>query len=175
MLRLSRASILRAITLAGALCVAAIASPAPASAGTYTINFCNTSASHSFYGWTESETQGTSGGIPFYWGPSNDCGNNGTYVRFEVNTVPQSTAFDSVSGSGWNDTPVDGIDPIDYQAVDRGAGVSKVHFFVDGSEQRTQMQSNSCDYEGRVVPCALTRSGRFTLDTTKLAEGAHTV
>ena len=94
MLRLSRASILRAITLAGALCVAAIASPAPASAGTYTINFCNTSASHSFYGWTESETQGTSGGIPFFWGPSNDCGNNGTYVRFEVNTVPQSTAFD---------------------------------------------------------------------------------
>src|SRR5436190_12193811 len=79
MLRLSRASILRAITLAGALCVAAIASPAPASAGTYIIHECETSPTHSLSGWRSTATAGTSGGIPYFYA-STDCANYGAYA-----------------------------------------------------------------------------------------------
>ena len=48
MLRPKPASILRAVTLAGALCALAFVLPAAASAGSYTIRECQTSASHTF-------------------------------------------------------------------------------------------------------------------------------
>jgi hypothetical protein len=70
--------------------------------------------------------------------------------------------------------PIDGKDPIDYRVSDKGAGVQKVHFLVDGTERETHLAD--CEPVGAaLVPCPLSVSGSFTLDTTQLSEGPHVV
>jgi hypothetical protein len=85
---------------------------------------------------------------------------------------PSSPSFDSVSGEGWKETPVDGRDQIDYSVADAGAGVKEVRFYLDGVLQSTKPAG--CVAEA-LVPCPARSTGSFTIDTTKLSEGPHDV
>jgi hypothetical protein len=85
---------------------------------------------------------------------------------------PSNPAIDAVSGPGWQAEPVDGVQPISYSASDVGSGVSEVRFVVDGIEYVSN--ASQCT-AGAVVPCPLSASGSFALDTTRLSEGAHTI
>jgi hypothetical protein len=95
----------------------------------------------------------------------------GGYIRLNDDFNP---VIESVSGPGWEAMPIDGKDPVDYRASDKGAGVQKVHFLVDGIERATHL--TGCQPVGAaLVPCPLSASGSFTLDTTQLSEGPHVV
>jgi hypothetical protein len=83
---------------------------------------------------------------------------------------PELPSFSAVSGEGWKAEPVDGQDKIDFAVADAGGGVKEVSFSVDGVVQTTK--STGCVAELR-VPCPATSTGSFTLDTTRLSEGAH--
>lgn len=98
-------------------------------------------------------------GIEEYWG--------GAVVHLVDPSLP---TFESVSGGGWKSEPLDGQHVIDYAVADTGAGVKETTLVVDGVVQATK--AAGCSVEG-LVPCPLTTSGRFTLDTTKLSEGTH--
>ena len=78
-----------------ALASLALARPAPASAGEYAVPFCTNHPSGSSPGWTLSRTNGSSGGIPYFYRTSNCAlGGNGLYRRFEVNTVAAGASDD---------------------------------------------------------------------------------
>lgn len=95
----------------------------------------------------------------------------GGYVRLSDDFNP---VVDNVTGSGWEPAPVDGQDSVEYQVSDRGAGVRNVRLLVDGIERA--VHPGNCEPIGvALVPCSLTASGTFTLDTTQLSEGPHVV
>jgi hypothetical protein len=113
--------------------------------------------------------------------PANNCygqwaglaGNEWTLSGSQITLIDSLTpTFTSVGGSGWSATPADGIDPINYAVADRGAGVLQVQFFVDGIQYGSNV--SRCIAEA-YVPCPLTDSGQFILDTTHLSEGPHTI
>lgn len=85
---------------------------------------------------------------------------------------PSLPAFGAVNGTGWTPAPADGVSTITYTLNDTGAGVSTTQFFVDGIKY---YENKEPCVIGKYVPCPLTSSGNFTLDTTRLAEGDHTV
>lgn len=94
---------------------------------------------------------------------------SGTVVRL---TDPSTPVVGSVSGPGWNATPADGVSGIDYAASDKGSGVSEVRFFLDG----VQFGVNKSPCTAYVShPCAVSATGSFALDTTRLSEGDHTI
>lgn len=107
--------------------------------------------------------------------PSNDpYGNYGNEQYWHGAVVylvdPSLPTFSSVAGNGWKNDPADGRDSVDYSVADTGAGVKEVRFYVDGVLQATTPAG--CVAE-RLVPCPGTFSGSFTVDTTRLSEGAH--
>jgi hypothetical protein len=83
---------------------------------------------------------------------------------------PSLPTFESVDGEGWKPAPADGRDAIAYRVADTGAGVKEVRLYLDGVLQDTK--SAGCTAEAR-VPCPGSATGTFTLDTTRLSEGAH--
>lgn len=85
---------------------------------------------------------------------------------------PSLPAIGSVAGTGWSTAPTDGVSPITYAVTDTGAGVSATRFFVDGIQYAQNQES--C-VTGKYVPCPLSSTGSFSLDTTRLAEGDHTI
>jgi hypothetical protein len=85
---------------------------------------------------------------------------------------PSMPVFGSVSGAGWAADPVDGVSPINYSLSDTGAGVSAARFYVDGIQYA---QNSVTCVVGKYVPCPLTSTGSFALDTTHLSEGDHTI
>jgi hypothetical protein len=85
---------------------------------------------------------------------------------------PSTPAIDTVSGTGWQAQPADGVSSINYTASDYGSGIAEVRFFVDGIQYPSN--ASACT-AGEPVPCPLAATGAFTLDTTRLAEGAHKV
>ncbi len=104
---------------------------------------------------------------------NNQYGNEWTLSGATMHLVDPSTpVFGSVGGSGWNAAPADGVAPITYDVTDSGSGVSQVHFLVDGVDHG--VNSSTCT-AGSLVPCPLSGSGQFALDTTELAEGSHTI
>jgi hypothetical protein len=113
--------------------------------------------------------------------PSNHCyGNYGggagnSWEIWAITTTlsdPSNPAFTMVGGVGWQSAPVDGTDPISYSVDDSGSGVSEVQYYVDGILNASN--SSSCTALVR-VPCPLSTSGQFVLDTTRLSEGSHTI
>lgn len=95
----------------------------------------------------------------------------GGYVRLNDNFTP---TVESVVGAGWQAAPIDGAGAVDFRVADRGAGVRKVRFLVDGIERQAHLAD--CELAGTaLVPCPLSVSGSFTLDTTQLSEGVHVV
>ena len=85
---------------------------------------------------------------------------------------PSLPAFGSVTGAGWSSTPPDGVSPVAYSVSDTGAGLTNVRFQVDGIDQAANTSICSA---GAYVPCPLTATGQFMLDTTRLSEGSHTI
>lgn len=120
---------------------------------------------------TELGCQASAGACAGIW---NNAYGNEWYLNGAVITLvdPSLPTFTSVDGAGWSSTPTDGVLPIDYGVADTGAGVSTVQFEVDGIEQAAD--ASSCSI-GEPVPCPLSRSGHFMLDTTRLSEGPHTI
>ena len=85
----------RALRAAILLALASFALPAPASAGEYAVPFCTSHPSGSKPGWVQTQSNGTSGGISFFYSTSNcGLGGNGFYRRFEVNTVAAGASYD---------------------------------------------------------------------------------
>jgi hypothetical protein len=85
---------------------------------------------------------------------------------------PSNPSFTAVGGTGWQAAPADGTDTITYSVADAGSGVSEVRYYVDGILNASNL--SSCT-PGVGVPCPLTTSGQFLLDTTRLSEGSHTI
>jgi hypothetical protein len=85
---------------------------------------------------------------------------------------PSTATIESVSGGGWSTAPADGVSSIDYSGADKGAGITEVRFYVDGIPY--DVDASACA-AGEPVPCPLNVSGSFVLDTTRLAEGQHTL
>jgi hypothetical protein len=93
----------------------------------------------------------------------------GAYIRI---FDPSTPTLVSTSGAGWATEPGDGRSQIDYSLSDQGTGIASVRFLVDGIENA---RDDEACHSGAYIPCPLTSSGKFTLDTTRLSEGRHTV
>lgn len=88
-MRALRAALLLAVT--GITLISA----APASAGEYAVPFCTNNPTGATPGWSSSETGGTAGGAPYFYGATNcGLGGYGMYRRFEVNTVAAGASSD---------------------------------------------------------------------------------
>lgn len=87
-------------------------------------------------------------------------------------TDPSTPSFSAVGGTGWQATPLDGTDTITYSVGDSGSGVSEVRYYVDGVLNASNLSSCTAAVS---VPCPLSASGQFLLDTTRLSEGQHTI
>jgi hypothetical protein len=85
---------------------------------------------------------------------------------------PSLPVLSTVDGPGWRAAPADGVSNIDYTVTDTGSGLSEVRFLVDGIQYGAN--PSSC-VAGRLVPCPLSASGTFALDTTRLSEGDHKI
>lgn len=105
----------------------------------------------------------------YYGGYGNVWQILGTSVRVVDPTTP---SFTDVSGVGWQATPPDGVNGIHYAVSDVGSGITSVSFLVDGI---LYLQHRNNCLTGYIQPCSLVSSGQFMLDTTRLAEGTHTV
>src|SRR4051812_33460284 len=95
-------SISHVITLAATIAVLIVSASfaaAPASAGEYTVPFCNYSASRSTASWTHSMTAGSP---PSFWA-RNGCVSDSVYRRFEIWTIPAGASddwtFDAPAGT----------------------------------------------------------------------------
>jgi hypothetical protein len=104
---------------------------------------------------------------------NNEYGNEwyvaGTVMHLED---PHTPTVASVSGSGWQPSPPDAVNTIDYSVSDKGSGISDVSFYVDGIQY---MANGSACTAGVPLPCPLSATGSFVLDTTRLSEGDHTI
>jgi hypothetical protein len=93
---------LKALAAIAVACVVVGISPAPASAGEYTVPFCGQSSTGSTASWTHSST---TGGSPYFWWSSSHCGPYAGYVyrRFEIWTVAAGASddwtFDAPAGT----------------------------------------------------------------------------
>src|SRR3954454_15193750 len=92
---------LKAVVMTVALCALISVAASPASAGEYTVPFCNQSA----HGWTGSWDHSiTGGGSPVFYA-TNNCGPYSGYIyrRFEVWTTPAGASddwtFDAPAGT----------------------------------------------------------------------------
>jgi hypothetical protein len=85
---------------------------------------------------------------------------------------PHTPAVGAVSGSGWQTSPADGVTSVDYSVTDKGSGISEVGFYVDGIQYAAN--ASWCT-DGIPVPCPLSATGSFVLDTTRLSEADHTI
>lgn len=130
-----------------------------------------TTGAHTVAVRTELGCQATVSSCAGIW---NNAYGNEWYIYGALFTLvdPSLPAFTSVDGAGWESAPADGVLPVNYSVADSGAGVASVHFQVDGIEQGSDPSACSA---GAYVPCPLSTSGQFMLDTTRLSEGSHTV
>lgn len=132
--RASRVAIL--LALASSL----LALPAPASAGEYAVPFCTANPTGASPGWKQTDTQGTSGGIPYFFHSTN-CGLNGRghYRRFEIYTVPAGATSDWTFYAPAN-TYVSRLD-MDHTAVPRSGGAADALYaeFDNGSRTTLDM------------------------------------
>ena len=81
-----------------------------------------------------------------------------------------NSSFEKVGDNLYRAT--DGVTAIDYSVTDKGSGISDVSFFVDGIQYA--VKASACT-EGIPLPCPLSDTGSFVLDTTRLSEGDHTI
>jgi len=133
MFRCTRRILRAAILLA--LASSSFALPAPASAGEYAVPFCTSNPTGASPGWSQSSTQGSSGGLMYFYQSSN-CGLNGDglYRRFEVNTVAAGATSDWTFQAPTN-TYVSRM-YISQTAVPRSEGAADAVYaeFDDGSQ-----------------------------------------
>lgn len=111
---------IRLLVCAAAL-VVALATVAPASAGTYTTGYCALDASsQTSIGASTTATQGSDASLPYWWA-SNECSTY-YYVRFEENTLPNGASYDFSFGAP-TDTYISNLTwQIDASAHVPGAG-----------------------------------------------------
>lgn len=104
----------------------------------------------------------------------NNAYGNEYYVRGGVVYLndPSNPSIATPGGAGWQSSPPDGANPVDYDVSDTGSGVREVRLYVDGILVETR--ASNCTANA-VVPCPLTATGSLTFDTTRLSEGEHTV
>jgi hypothetical protein len=90
-------------------------------------------------------------------------------ISLEDASIP---SFSAVNGPGWQSNVPDGVSAISYSAADSGSGIASVDFVVDSAIWNTTQFT--C-VSGDPLPCGQSRSGTFSLDTSTLAEGQHTI
>ena len=96
-------------------------------------------------------------------------------ARFTDNAFPTVPALGGSLSSG---VTVSGSQTVAFAASDKGGGLTEVDLLVDGQLVDFTGDRNNGNCQApytTYVPCVLTENGSFTLDTTTLPEGVHTV
>ena len=110
-----------------------------------------------------------------------DCGGGGLCTGGSEVTVYGASidlrdgfapALGTVSGSLLGQAPLKGTRALSFSASDRGGGIRREQLLVDGQPSGDRWLD--CNF-AHAVPCPLTDSGTFALDTTELCDGDHEV
>ena len=89
---------------------------------------------------------------------------------------PSDPAIGSLGGTLLGGGPASGVRTLTATVTDEGSGVATVELLVDGAVAAARQAGGTC-VEPYVVadPCAGIFPATFSVDTTQLAQGAHTV
>lgn len=89
---------------------------------------------------------------------------------------PAAPTVSAIGGTIADPGPVDGLRTVAADAADVGGGVQRVELLVDGVVVNQTVGAGRCALPyTAAAPCPDAVAGRFSLDTSAVADGAHTI